>query len=244
MAQEALHPRRTRATRLDALQNRDRVIQAACKVFAEVGVDAQMTDIAKAADVGVATLYRNFPTKEDLINSVLLDEVARVRQLVEEAAQAPSAWDGLVRFFQWVTVVQLENRVLPQFVAGRIPGTAELGEHLDAVHRVLEDLTERAKKEGALRRDVNSADLRFALFAMSQVASGHQFSGEGAKPLKTLTRRLVALILDGLHYTDRPMSEGPPVSSRDFNATMHFGVDPDGASPTAFRRGRRPWPVK
>lgn len=244
MAQPAARTRRTRATRHDALQNRDRVIQAACKVFAEIGVDAQMTDIAKAADVGVATLYRNFPTKEDLINSVLLDEMARVQHLVEEAAQAPTAWDGLVRFFQWVTVVQLENRVLPQFVAGRIPGTPELGKHLEAIHVVLEDLTERAKKEGALRRDVNSADLRFALFAMSQVASGHQFSGERATALKTLTRRLVAVVLDGFHYTEQPMSEGPPISSRDFDETMHLSMAVESNTTSAFRRGRRAWPVK
>jgi AcrR family transcriptional regulator len=236
-------PRRPRATRVDALYNRDRVVQAAYSVLAVAGVDAQMTDIAKAAEVGVATLYRNFPTKEDLINSVLMHELTRVREVVEEAAQAPSPWEGLVRFFQWVVALQLENRVLPQFVAGRIPGTPELGEELGVIHRVLEDLTERAQAAGDLRSEVTSADVRFALFAISQLVSSQPLANDGAQALKTLTRRLVWLMLDGLRPSDRPMTEGPPVSSQAFNAAMRLRSNADVPA-SALRRGRRTWPVK
>ena len=73
--------------RADARRNREKVLAAARAVFAEQGVDAQMDDVARRADVGVGTVYRHFPTKDALLNA-LTDELfdviaAHAREMLE-----------------------------------------------------------------------------------------------------------------------------------------------------------------
>ena len=72
--------------RADARRNREAVIAAAKKLFADQGLDAQMPDVAKAAKVGVGTVYRHFPTKEDLIAALAAE---RFERLAEKARRGP-----------------------------------------------------------------------------------------------------------------------------------------------------------
>ncbi|MFJ9033265.1 TetR/AcrR family transcriptional regulator [Streptomyces sp. NPDC102274] len=91
-------PATPRRTRSDALQNRERLPEAAAQAFAEQGLDASPAAIAQRAGVGVGTLYRHFPTREALIEAACRRQLTRVCEEVAEllphhtAAEATRAW--------------------------------------------------------------------------------------------------------------------------------------------------------
>ena len=99
------HLRSPRPRRADAARNFDALLEAARDAFAELGADAPLEDVARRAGVGIATLYRNFPTREQLIENVYVTEVEAVCRTAEEAAgQEP--WEGvsawLHRFVEYI----------------------------------------------------------------------------------------------------------------------------------------------
>src|SRR4051794_7332359 len=86
--------------RADARRNRERLVQVARTVFADRGSEASMEEIAKAADVGVGTLYRHFPRRIDLVEAVYRDDVDGLVALATELSETAEPWDGLVRWLQ------------------------------------------------------------------------------------------------------------------------------------------------
>lgn len=202
-----------------AQRNRQRILRAAHDVLAESGVDAQMLDIARAADVGVATLYRNFATKEDLLSALLLEYFERAIAVGEEATRVADSWLALSQFLQWVTSLQLDNRAVSQFLAGRITGTPELRRLRYRLYELLADVTGRAQRGGALRADVGVSDLRAALLVIARVSSSES-------PLADrLVRRLGAILLDGLRAPGTDGLEGPPLTVREFDEALFPPVD-------------------
>ena len=230
--------RRFEAKRPDALRNRERMLQAAYTVFAETGVDAQMTDIAAAAGVGVATLYRNFPTKEDLVKALLVQYMARAVEVARAAVEDPDDWHALVQFFQWITSLQLENRGLSEFLAGRIGGVVspELDEQRHLFYEILEEVTRKAKDGGHLRPDVNVSDLRTVLYAIARVASSE------SQLARRAVLRFTGLILDGMRAPGYSKLEGPPLTTDEFDDVLAHRTRNDMPSSRAFKRGRRAWP--
>src|SRR3982751_474552 len=83
-----------RVLRADARRNREAVIAAAKDLFADEGLDAQMPDVAKAAKVGVGTVYRHFPTKEKLIAALVAERFERLAQKARECLELEDAWEG------------------------------------------------------------------------------------------------------------------------------------------------------
>lgn len=218
--------------RADARRNRERLLEAAFKVFAEVGVDAQMTDIAEEAGLGIGTLYRNFPSKEELVNALVLDRLTSASEAVGKTAEAPDAWKALVRLIGSIANVQLENRVLSQFLGGRIAGSPELQQQRDVFYDVLERVVERAQRDGKLRRDVNVADIRMTMMALAHVASSES-------PLaQRLVLRYLGVVIDGLRAPAESELPGPPLTIAESEDAFR------GHSPAVeMRRGRRPWPT-
>lgn len=96
-----------RPLRADAQRNRDKILSAAVRVFAEQGLDAHLERIAKEAGVGTGTLYRNFPTREILIEAAYRNELSRLCDAAPDllATMAPRealrAWMG--RFIDYAT---------------------------------------------------------------------------------------------------------------------------------------------
>ena len=81
-----------RVLRADARRNQEAVIEAAKKLFADQGLDAQMPDVAKAAKVGVGTVYRHFPTKDDLIAALAAKRFERLAEKAREGIEADDPW--------------------------------------------------------------------------------------------------------------------------------------------------------
>src|SRR6478672_11001361 len=100
----------TKALRVDARRNREAVFVAAKELFADQGLDAQMPDVARAAKVGVGTVYRHFPTKDDLIAAMAAERFERFAEKGRECLEMDDAWEGIAEFIRFAAQVQAADR--------------------------------------------------------------------------------------------------------------------------------------
>ena len=90
--------RAERPLRRDAERNRQRILAAAAEVFTERGLDATLDEVARAANVGVGTVYRRFPDKETLVAELFQDRIDGMVAVAEQALAAPDPWQALVSY--------------------------------------------------------------------------------------------------------------------------------------------------
>ncbi|MFD8500969.1 TetR/AcrR family transcriptional regulator [Amycolatopsis sp. NPDC059657] len=190
--------------RADARRNRDQIIAAAKTIFVEQGPDAPMEDIARAAAVGVGTLYRRFPDRETLIREVARDNFARVLTEARAAiAEEDTSWGALVRFLRFSQELRLSVQLAmlsPQAEAAihNDPLTAEFRR---ALLGELEIVVKGAQEEGELRADVGAGDVALVFTLLLRQLPNKLDSIECA------AERVMALMLDGLRA--RPGSALP-----------------------------------
>ncbi len=186
-------PISTPSLRADAQRNRAAVIAAAKKLFADKGLDAQMPEVAKAAKVGVGTVYRHFPTKEDLVVALAEDRFARLAERAEEALEAEDAWEGFCEFIRFAAQIQADDRSLSEVMASRpdIMGGAAEGAGLP---ELCDGLIKRGQRTGELRGDLEWQDIPLIACGLGRVAQ----ADVGPAPATGRWPRLVEIILDGL----------------------------------------------
>jgi AcrR family transcriptional regulator len=140
--------------RSDARRNLERVLDAATEVFAASGPDASVDEIAKRAGVGHATVFRRFPTKNDLMFAVIERRVEEMRAIAEESLAADDPGQAFFDFVHRAAELSMSTPGLHKCVAqcGEKPGAAEL-EALGA------KIIARAQQAGALRTDIDPAEV-------------------------------------------------------------------------------------
>jgi AcrR family transcriptional regulator len=138
--------------RRDAERNRERIITAARRVFAAGGLDASMASVARAADVGIATLFRRFPTREDLINAVFADTMSAYVGAVTTALADPDPWHGFTAYIHAVCAMQAADRGFAEVLAMTFPAATQLEDQRQRAYRGFLRLIARAKHTGRLRR--------------------------------------------------------------------------------------------
>jgi AcrR family transcriptional regulator len=148
--------------RADARRNREAIIAAARTLFVERGTDVPMEDIARAAGVGVGTLYRRFPDRDYLIGAVAADNFHRVLDGARAVvAESTGAWDALERFLGRTGELKLSLRLTAvserAFLAVRADPTASYARN--ALVDLLDDLVHSAQAEGTMRDDVEAGDV-------------------------------------------------------------------------------------
>ena len=200
MTTEASHTRQSprpaggaaAALRADARHNRDRIVAAARELFAAHGLDVTQAAVARRAGVGVATLYRRFPTREALVEEVFAAEFADCAAAVDRAAADPDPWRGLRTAVEHVCALQAVDRGFGAAFLAALPETDAVARERDRVIEVLDSLVERAQAAGRLRPDVTLDDLALVVMANSGVVA--------ATPEEAVvaSRRLVGLLLSGL----------------------------------------------
>ena len=154
---------------LTAPDKRERLLAAAASVFSRRGLEAPMSDVAEAAAAGVASVYRLYPSKQDLYAALV---IRRMDQLCDAARQAEllpgDRWTALTEMLR----VQVETQSVEPFVG---EARAIIGDRPDVVQatarftRAQERLLAAARAEGRLRADATPLDLRF-LFAATRAA--------------------------------------------------------------------------
>jgi len=187
----------TRKPRVDAADNHRRIVAVARAAFAEDGLDLPMREIARRADLGIATLYRHFPTRTDLIIATLAEHVAACRADMRAALDEPDAWHALSGTIRHFAERQIRDRGLNEALFGSHPAAVAFAEDRRAHARGLEQLVDRARRAGAVRAEVTTEDVRVGLTA---IASFRALRPERAAPS---VHRLVNLLLAGLSAQHR-----------------------------------------
>jgi AcrR family transcriptional regulator len=187
-----------RPQRADARRNRKAVIAAARARFAEEGMAAQIDDIAHDAKVGVGTVYRHFPTKEDLIDALIEARFETITQHGEEALEAialgaEAPWDAFSKYMYRCVQIQADDRALTQVMANH---PTLMGHHAEAsgAWSNIEELMALTKKAGEMRKDARPADIPMIICSLG-IVTEHCRQGMGAL---TDWKRLLAINLDGL----------------------------------------------
>lgn len=151
--------------RADAKKNYNHLLAVAHDVVAEHGVDASMRDIARRANVGLATLLRHFPTREALFEALLCTNLDELTQKADELETSNSPDDALVSWFrEWMAFAQSYRGVVTLMAAAHTNPDSALYASCAAVHSASARLLLRAQAEGMARKDMNGDDL-FGLMA-------------------------------------------------------------------------------
>ena len=147
-----------RAQRADARRNREKVLEAARERFALHGLETQMDDIAGAAGVGVGTVYRHFPTKEDLLQALADDRFEGLAGAAREALEAGDAWQGFVEFMTYSARVMAEDRALSEAM-DQLPGLCRSSAERVEMLALTGEVVARAQASGDLRPDLVPEDI-------------------------------------------------------------------------------------
>ncbi len=192
MSQLASEPR---AQRADARRNRDALLAAAGEVFTERGVDAPLEEIARRADLGIGTLYRHFPTRDCLIESVYRHEVETLCDGVDGLLAAhPGAPDAAVEAWMGSFAAYVAKKRGMALAIKSVLGAdnALFTESHERIRAALGTLVEAAVHAGAIRDDVDTVDLMRAVGGICMATDSPGW--------RDRTERLVGLLMDGLRY--------------------------------------------
>ncbi len=189
MKRKTVAPLPVRKPRSDAQRNRERILEVARQVFTRRGADASMDEIAKVAKIGPGTLYRHFPTRDDLLAAVYITEVEKLaaaqKRLSAELApnQALRAW--LLVFIDYIAAKKIIAPALNAMAGGPSRVFQQSGQVMEeAAH----SLASRAIASGDLRPDVDPMDLLRALYGLAL---------NGADDWSTKARVFVDVLLAG-----------------------------------------------
>ncbi|MFF1570840.1 TetR/AcrR family transcriptional regulator [Streptomyces sp. NPDC058293] len=198
-ADSAAQPKRS-----DAERNRGRIIAAARAVFGRDGLNASMASVAREAEVGIATLFRHFPTKEELVVAVFSDRMEAYAQATAEALADPDPWHGFTGYIQEVCAMQAADRGFADILTMSFPGAQALEALRAQAYQGFLELIGRAKDSGQLREDFTSRDLVLLLMANAGILSA---TGDAAPDA---WRRLVAWMIQSFQAPARGPLPDPP----------------------------------
>jgi AcrR family transcriptional regulator len=186
----------TRSLRADAQLNRDRLLEAAAAAFARDGADTSLKAIAKEAGVGIGTLYRRFPTRDDLIEATYRNETTRLcesaSKLLEHSDPASALRQWMDRFVDYMLTKQGMSSALPSILAAEDGLRANTRTRL---RNAINTLLTAGIHANSFRSDVPADDVMMALGGITLVA--------GAEHQRDLAARLLDLLMDGLTVRDR-----------------------------------------
>jgi AcrR family transcriptional regulator len=181
------NPRRPRT---DAQRNRERILEVAKEAFTRSGANASLDDIAKQAGVGPGTLYRHFPTRDELLEAVYRTEVEKLAAAERKFAEtmppieALRAW--MLLFVDYIATKKIIASALNKLVGG--PSKVIEASYAQ-VHEAIRALVKRAIKSGDIRKDVDPIDLLRALIGVAYMSSSPDWQQSA--------RRLVDILVTG-----------------------------------------------
>jgi AcrR family transcriptional regulator len=188
--------------RADAARNREAIVEAARAMFAEHGLDAPLEEIARRAGTGSATLYRRFPTREDLVAAVFAERMTEHVAAVEAGLSDADPWRGFASYVTSVAAMQARDRGIADLVTMELSTAPEIEQLRARAFDGLVRLVERAREAGVLRADFATQDVVLLLMANAGLLErAHGIAPEASA-------RLAHLLLDGFRADGA--SAGPP----------------------------------
>lgn len=187
---QAGQPASAPALRADARRNRARILAAAGQVFSERGASASTEEVARRAGVAIGTVFRHFPTKDDLLRAIMKD---LLQQLSAEAAALAAEGDpatALFTFFTRMVGQAAAKKTVIDLLAAT--GTAiDIAEPLAGLQQQVAELLALAKHAGTVREDVQIAEVTALLISTCQGALKARWDSD-------LQGRVLTVIFDGL----------------------------------------------
>jgi AcrR family transcriptional regulator len=161
-----------RKPRADAQRNRERILEVAKQAFTRFGANASLDDIAKESGVGPGTLYRHFPTREELLQAVYRSELEKLAGAEQKFAQTMPPIEAL-RAWLLLFVDGIEAKQLIAPAVNTLVGDPKkvFEASYAQVHEAIRALVKRAIKSGDIRNDLDPMDLLRALVGVANVAS-------------------------------------------------------------------------
>jgi AcrR family transcriptional regulator len=176
--------------RADALRNYEALIAAARDAFAEGGTATSLEEIARRAGVGIGTLYRNFPSRQDLLEAVYVGEVQALCQSAEDFAQL-EPWDALVAWLHGFIGYMATKQALAGALLDYLdPGSDFFRGCRGAFYSAGEPLLARAQEAGVVRADTNVGEVIQMVSGVSKIPVGDPEQ----------IRHILDMAIDGLRY--------------------------------------------
>jgi AcrR family transcriptional regulator len=181
-----------RTPRRDALANKQRLLRAARELFAERGFDVTLNDVAHHAGVGVATAYRRFANKEEVLEAIYTEQIRELALILDAALADPDPWHGLVGYLESAMALQVKDKGLAQILNGARVSAEQHDYSRDVLAPKVNALAERARSAGAMRPDATGTDLIFLQVGLNAILN----LSRDTHP--DLYRRYLQLALDSL----------------------------------------------
>ncbi|MFI6929699.1 TetR/AcrR family transcriptional regulator [Streptomyces sp. NPDC050287] len=225
MTPASQHPDGTAAQplRSDAERNRERITVAARKVFARDGLGASMASVAREAGVGIATMFRRFPTKEELVDAVFIDRMDAYADAVAIALEDPDPWNGFVGYIETACAMQAADSGFADVLTTTFPTAKALERRRNEAYEGMVELIGRAKATGRLREDFDSSDLVLLHMANAGVVNA---TGDAAPDA---WRRVVALFVQSFEAPARGILPPSPEHDALYRAMLRAGPAADAA---------------
>lgn len=180
-------PRKPRA---DAQRNRERILDVAKEAFARHGANASLDDIAKQVGVGPGTLYRHFPTREELLQAVYRAELEKLAEAEQKFTQTMTPTDALRAWLLlFVDAIAAKQLIAPALNTLLGDPKKVFETSYAKMHQAMRALVKRGVESGDIRSDLDPVDLLRALIGVSNVAS--------APDWRPSARRLVDILIAG-----------------------------------------------
>lgn len=190
------------ALRADAERNRERIMEAARRLYATEGLEVSMASVAREAGVGKATLSRRFATRDELINAVFTDRMEAYAAATATALADPDPWHGFTHYVETICAMQAADRGFAGVLTVSFPGATAVEARRAESYRGFLKLIHRAKATGHLRADFVSEDLVVLLMANAGVIAATADAAAGT------WRRLVGQMLRAFATPGAPL---PPI---------------------------------
>ena len=183
-----------RKPRADAQRNRERILEVAKLAFTRSGANASLDDIAKEAGVGPGTLYRHFPTREELLQAVYRSEMEKVAAAERRFAQSMPPLEALRAWLLlFVDAIETKQLIAPALTTLIGDPKKVFAASYAQMQQAIRALVERGIKSGDIRKDVDSMDLLRAVVGVAHVASSPDW--------KQSAKRLVDILISGSRPT-------------------------------------------
>jgi AcrR family transcriptional regulator len=205
-----------RNLRADAERNRERVLEAAREVFAELGLDVSTNEIARRAGVGVATLFRRFPTRDDLVAAAFSDKMNAYSDAIDKALADPDPWHGFCAYMERVCRMQADDRGFADVLTMTFPTAKAFEAERDRSANALTELLDRAKSCGKLRQDFAHQDVPLILMANAGVVTATRDAAPDA------WRRLLGYLIQSFAAEAAQPLPDPPTRPQMYRALMRL----------------------
>lgn len=193
---------RSRPLRADAERNRERIVTAAARLFAERGLSVPLEDVARSAGVGVATLYRRFPTRTELAIAAFERNITSYIEVVEKALANPRPWEGFRDLVFDLCALQASDPGLRALLTTAFPASSVIEQRVAETVANVGEVIIRAQQDGSLRPDIGVGDVVVTLLANAGVLEATREHAPDA------WRRFAALMVDSFRAGEH--AELPP----------------------------------